>query len=190
MRAEEYLVSECYLRDRIRTVMVRCAVFVCRQIGDDELMRKMRARLVARTSLVVWLLVLGVTPQSAAPADNSGLVQQSDLREWLGYIASDELQGRQVFTEGLGLAAGYIADHLEEWGVKPAGEDGTYFQTVKVLGVRTTSKASVTVEVNGETRTFKDGEGIVFPKQHGRQADDHGRQDPVRRLRSADAVGG
>ena len=130
-------------------------------------MRMMRARLVARTSLVVCLLVLGVAPQSAAPADNSGLVQQSDLREWLGYVASDELEGRQVFTEGLGLAAGYIADHLAAWNVKPAGEDGTYFQTVKVVGVRSTSKASVTVEVNGETRMFKDGDGIVFPKRMG-----------------------
>ena len=129
-------------------------------------MRMTRAELVARMSLVVCLLVLGITPQSAAPAGN-GLVQQSDLREWLGYVASDELQGRQVFTEGLGLAAGYIADHLAAWNVKPAGEDGTYFQTVKVVGVRSTSKASVTVEVNGETRMFKDGEGILFPKRMG-----------------------
>jgi len=51
--------------------------------------------------------------------------------------------------------------------VKPAGENGTYFQSVKVLGVRTTSKASVTVEVNGQSRTFKDGEGITFPRNMG-----------------------
>jgi hypothetical protein len=47
------------------------------------------------------------------------------------------------------------------------GEDGTYFQTVKVVGVRTTSNASVTVEVNGQKRTFKDGEGITFPRNMG-----------------------
>ena len=85
----------------------------------------------------------------------------------MSYIASDELQGRQIFTEGLGLAAAYIADHLKEWGVKPGGDDGTYFQTVKVLGVRTTSNASVTVDVNGQKRTFKDGEGITFPRNMG-----------------------
>ena len=33
--------------------------------------------------------------------------------------------------------------------------------------MRTTSKASVAVEVNGQTRLFKDGEGIVFPKRMG-----------------------
>ena len=86
------------------------------------------------------------------------------LKEWLTFIASDELQGRQVYTEGLGLAAAYIADHLKEWGVKPAGENGSYFQTVKVVGVKTTSRASVTVDVNGQTRTFKDGEGVTFSR--------------------------
>ena len=105
----------------------------------------------------------------AQPASKGGInsIQPEPLKEWLGYIASDELQGRQIYTEGLGLAAAYIADHLKEWGVKPAGEDGTYFQTVKVVGVRTTSHASVTVEVNGQSRTFKDGEGVVFAKNMG-----------------------
>ena len=54
-----------------------------------------------------------------------------------------------------------------QWGVKPGGDNGTYFQTVKVLGVRTTSKATITVDVNGQTRTFKDGDGITFPRNMG-----------------------
>jgi len=38
---------------------------------------------------------------------------------------------------------------------------------VKVLGVRSTSKASVVVEVNGQKRLFRDGEGIQFPRRMG-----------------------
>ena len=53
------------------------------------------------------------------------------------------------------------------WGVKPAGDHGSYLQTVRVLGVKTTSHATVSVTVNGETRTFADGEGITFPKNMG-----------------------
>ena len=105
------------------------------------------------------------------------------MKQWLTYIASDALQGRQVFTEGLGLAGAYIADQLKSWGVAPAGDSGTYFQTVKVLGMRTRSNSSVTVTANGQTRTFKDGEGVTFPAQPGRQADDR-RGRRVRRLRS------
>ena len=104
---------------------------------------------------------------TAGSASGIASIGQDSLKEWLTYISSDELQGRATYSEGLGLAAGYIASHLAEWGVKPAGDDGTYLQVVKVLGVRTTSRATVTVEVNGQSRTFADGEGIAFPKNMG-----------------------
>ena len=109
------------------------------------------------------------TAPAAQQAAKGGInsIQQEPLKEWLTYIASDELQGRATYSEGLGLAAGYISSHLAQWGVKPAGDNGTYLQVVKVLGVRTTSRATVTVEVNGQTRTFNDGEGITFPKNMG-----------------------
>ena len=94
-------------------------------------------------------------------------ITAADMKEWLSYIASDQLQGRQVYTEGLGLAASYIAEHLKAWGVKPAGDDGSYFQVVKVLGVNVKRGSTVTITVNGQTKTFKDGEGVTFPANQG-----------------------
>ena len=61
-------------------------------------------------------------------------ITSADLREWLTYIASDELEGRAVYSEGFGLAAGYIQSHLQEWGVEPRGDGGSYLQTVRVAG--------------------------------------------------------
>jgi hypothetical protein len=98
---------------------------------------------------------------------NESAFAEADLRAWLTYIASDGLQGRQAYTEGLGLAGAFIARNLEQWGVTPAGDDGTFFQTVRVLGMRTRSNSSVTVTVKGESRTFKDGEGVTFPRNQG-----------------------
>jgi Zn-dependent M28 family amino/carboxypeptidase len=130
----------------------------------------------ARRSLLACVFVLtvaiGLDAQNSSPSRGSGgggvaSIQPAALEEWLTYVASDELQGRQTYTEGLGLAAAYIADHLKEWGVKPGGDNGSYFQTVKVVGVRTTSRSTVTVDVNGTTRTFRDGEGVIFPKRMG-----------------------
>ncbi|HEX5475048.1 MAG TPA: M28 family peptidase [Vicinamibacterales bacterium] len=108
-----------------------------------------------------------LTRATLAPATGAASITPDELKEWLTYISSDELEGRQVFTEGLGLAASYIADHLKTWGVQPAGDNGTYFQDVKVLGVDATSHSSVTVTVNGQSKTFKDGAGITFPKNEG-----------------------
>jgi hypothetical protein len=123
---------------------------------------------------VSFLLVAGSHPnapsaQQAAPASRGGInaIQTEPLKEWLTYIASDELQGRATYSEGLGLAAGYISSHLAAWGVKPAGDRGTYLQVVRVTGIRTTSRASVIVDVNGQSRTFKDGDEITFPKSMG-----------------------
>lgn len=115
---------------------------------------------------LIAILAPGITAQQPSRGGINSITA-ADLKEWLTYIASDELQGRATYTEGLGLAAGYIASHLQEWGVKPAGDHGTYLQTVKVQGIRTNSKASLTVDVNGQSRTFKDGEGITFPRAMG-----------------------
>src|SRR5437773_12559836 len=100
------------------------------------------------------------SPAVAAYAQQSSITPDS-LRGWLTYLSSDELEGRATFSEGLGLAAAYIADQLKEAGVKPGGDQGTYFQRVEVLGIKSTNHSTVTVEVNGEKRTFKDGEGIT-----------------------------
>jgi hypothetical protein len=119
----------------------------------------------------VLTVVLAATGAAQSPRQPS--ISQDDLRAWLTYIASDELQGRQVYTEGIGLAGAYIAEHLKEWGVKPGGDhapgktSGSYFQEVRVLGVRARSNSSVTVTVKGQSRTFKDGEGVTFPRNQG-----------------------
>ena len=126
----------------------------------------MRVRRVLVPVVLVAVLSTGAGARQA-PAHGGGAIAQGELKEWLTYLASDELQGRATYTEGLGLAAGYITSHLARWGVKPAGDNGTYLQVVRVRSVRTDSNASVTVTVGGQSRTFKDGEGIVFPRQMG-----------------------
>jgi len=122
------------------------------------------ATAVAAASPPPWL---EAAPPSYAATGGIGAIKSQDLKEWLTYVASDELQGRATYGSGIGLAAAYIEDHLRTWGVKPAGDHGGYLQTVRVLGVKATSRASVTVEVAGETRTFADGDGITLPKNMG-----------------------
>jgi hypothetical protein len=122
-------------------------------------------RVHRRIRLVAAALALGLV--SVAAANGRDAIRSQDLKEWLSYIASDELEGRAVFTTGIGLAAAYIEDHLRVWGVKPAGDHGSYLQTVRVLGVKSTSHSTLTVEVAGETRTFADGDGIIFPRNVG-----------------------
>ncbi|HEY6213041.1 MAG TPA: hypothetical protein VIW45_12190, partial [Vicinamibacterales bacterium] len=117
------------------------------------------SRLLASASLVA---VLSAVAFAQAPHPATGVkyaqISPTDMKEWLSYLASDELQGRQIYTEGYGLAAAYVADHLRAWGVKPIGEAGTYFQNVKNKGYKVTRNSSVTVGA----KTFKQGDHVTF----------------------------
>jgi hypothetical protein len=120
-----------------------------------------RRHLHVRNRLVAVLLALAVVSIAAAGGRDS--INSRDLKEWLTYISSDDLEGRAVYTTGIGLAAAYLEDHIHAWGLKPAGDHGSYLQTVRVIGVKTARHSTVTVEAGGESRTFSDGDGVTFP---------------------------
>lgn len=65
---------------------------------------------------------------TAAAFGNTDGITAAQLRGYLEFIASDELEGRDTPSRGLDIAAMFIADHLKAWGLKPAGDNGTYFQ--------------------------------------------------------------
>ena len=140
-------------------------------------MKVARYRRAARDMLIgfgVFLTVAWGQPwrllaQGPVPATGVRFSQisETDMREWLTYLASDELQGRQVFTEGYGRASQYVADLLKSWGVKPLGENGTYYQPVKLKGYRVTRNSSVTINASGQSRTFKHGDHVTFGLNSG-----------------------
>lgn len=112
-------------------------------------------------------LAFALSAASRAESPGASAIRQDDLRRWLTYIASDELQGRAVYSAGLGLAASYLSAELKAAGVTPGGDNGSYLQTVRVLGVKVTSRSRVVVTVGGESRTFADGDGVTFPRNAG-----------------------
>ena len=128
-------------------------------------MSKHRGRLLLGTLVLTctWLVLPVAAQRFQTPH-----ISVPDLRAWLESVAGDGTQGREVFQEGLASTASYLAEQLNTLGVEPAGENGTYYQTVKVLGVRNTGVSTLTVTVNGESRTFRDGEGVRFGKDQGR----------------------
>ena len=140
-------------------------------------MKTSRYRQAARTMAMgigVFLTVVWGQPWklgAQAPGPATGVryaqISENDLKGWLSYLAGDELQGRQVFTEGYGRATQYIADQLRGFGVKPIGENGTYFQPVKLKGYKVTRNSTVTIDANGQSRTFKHGDHVTFGANSG-----------------------
>jgi aminopeptidase YwaD len=87
-------------------------------------------------ALVVALsLTLGMNPVQARGLDpgigaKQITTQVNGQRIWqfTRYLASDELAGRLSGTEGGRLAEDYIGQKFQQWGLEPAGDDGTYYQ--------------------------------------------------------------
>src|SRR5262245_59769052 len=114
--------------------------------------------------LAIWLTAFATScgnPASGQAPPATPLAPDT-LRQWLTVISSDEFEGRATFSPGLDKAAAYISDRLTEAGVRPGGDDGTYLQKVAVQTVRSTNQSTLTVEVNGESRLFRNGEGVFF----------------------------
>ncbi len=95
------------------------------------------------------------------------------LKDFLTFIASDELEGRDTPSRGLDTAAKYIAQHLSSWGIKPAGGEGTYFQRFPLRHSKL-DPAGTRLEINGQAFNYGEdflaslnpanfaGSGIVF----------------------------
>ena len=84
---------------------------------------------------------------------NVDAINSKQMREWLTYIASDELEGRDTPSKGLDLAAKYIADHLSKLGIRPAGDEGTYFQKFP-LKLTKVDPAGTKLDWNGRRSTY------------------------------------
>jgi hypothetical protein len=57
-------------------------------------------------------------------------ITAAQLKDYLTFIASDEMEGRDTPSRGLDTTAKFIAMNLSRWGFKPGGDDGTFFQKI------------------------------------------------------------
>ena len=58
---------------------------------------------------------------AAAAYGNADAIGEEELRVYLYFLASDQLEGRNFPSRGYDTAALYVASHLAEWGLKPGG---------------------------------------------------------------------
>lgn len=69
-------------------------------------------------------------PAALLKARGVDTITAAQLRSYLTFIASDEMEGRDTPSRGLDTTAKFIAMNLGRWGFKPMGDDGTFFQKI------------------------------------------------------------
>ncbi|MEP6787725.1 MAG: M28 family peptidase [Acidobacteriota bacterium] len=94
--------------------------------------------------------------------DRTASFDADKMRERVKRLSADDFEGRGPGTEGGRRAAQYIADQLKASGVKPAN-NGSYFQNVKLVGVKADPKTVLWVGKTGERngKTYKFGDDFV-----------------------------
>jgi Zn-dependent M28 family amino/carboxypeptidase len=97
---------------------------------------------------------------SATTAATHGVDQitAKQMRDYLTFIASDEMEGRDTPSRGLDTTAKFIAMNLSRWGFKPAGDNGTFFQRIELRRDRV-DVSQTRAEINGQV--FKPGEDYI-----------------------------
>ena len=91
---------------------------------------------------------LKISEHAAAQSKKTGgpaappMIDKERIREHVKYLSSDELEGRGTGQRGGDLAADYIAKEFASYGLKPAGDNATFYQNVPMVGVRTLPETS------------------------------------------------
>lgn len=117
------------------------------------------AVIAAATILLVGLWVAGAgadTPMPDEAVRQAEEVINADLLyAHTAFLSDDLLEGRGPGSRGDLLAQKYIAAQFERMGLKPGGDNGTWFQQFPMVGKNVTSKSNLTVSGAGEPMTFK-----------------------------------
>lgn len=92
----------------------------------------------------------------AAPAFANS-VDREALRSDVRILAADDMEGREAGTRGHERAAGYVAGRFASLGLQPAGDDGTYFQSVPMRRYAPAEDGNaLSIEGMGELQMFED----------------------------------
>ncbi|MCB0722500.1 MAG: M28 family peptidase [Ignavibacteriae bacterium] len=86
----------------------------------------------------------------------------TDIKTNMEYLASDELMGRETATDGEKIASDYIAKKLMEYGVKPFGDNGTYFQNYPLIQSRFLPGSKVKIYHDGKTAVYSFGKDFII----------------------------
>jgi hypothetical protein len=74
-----------------------------------------------------------VPPPTAAVKQAAGTITAADVARRIGIIADDSMMGRNTPSPGLEMTAQYVADQFKSFGLKPGGENGSWFQRYQII---------------------------------------------------------
>jgi hypothetical protein len=91
--------------------------------------------------------VVRITPAERKLAE---AIKADQMSDYLHFIASDAMEGRDTPSRGLDVTAEFLKMNLSRWGFKPAGDNGTFFQKIE-LTAESVDPVNNTLQIRGQT---------------------------------------
>ena len=115
-------------------------------------MRKTLFVFLLYTALLIPYSVFGQVAVKITAAERKVVegVTAKQLSDYLYFVASDEMEGRDTPSRGLDTTAKFIGMNLSRWGFKPAGDDGTFYQKI-ALKVESVDPVNNALKIAGQT---------------------------------------
>jgi hypothetical protein len=90
-------------------------------------------------------------------------LRKEPFRAHLAFLADDLLEGRGTGKRGHEIAARYVAAQFEAMGLKPAGQNGTYYQRVPFREITVDpDKCAITITENGSAAQLKWADDFIM----------------------------
>jgi hypothetical protein len=129
--------------------------------------KSLKTTLAALLALVVvWVMIKSRTVRAQSDAADAAMatIRPEAIRADMRFLADDLLEGRGTATRGHEIAAKFMAAQFEQMGLEPAGDNGTYFQSVPFRSGRPDeSKSTVTLVRGGKEQKLVYRRDFITP---------------------------
>lgn len=124
-------------------------------------------RLLPATAFTILSLSLfAQTPRPRSVSSAADLIREQDIRADIFFLASDAMDGRNSTSREDRIATDYIASEFMRLGLKPIGDNGTFFQQMEIVtGDLDREHTSLRTTINGAAKTFPLGADVQFVRQ-------------------------
>jgi hypothetical protein len=130
-----------------------------------------RHSVIALTCLAA-IPLLWIVQSGRLSAQNEADDTVTRVRAHVGFLADDLLEGREAGTRGYDVAARYVAATLSAYGLEPAGDAGTFFQSVPLRESRLVRGEIRLQPAGGETVPLQvTAEAAVIPSAFYRRSE-------------------
>ncbi|QHS50367.1 M28 family peptidase [Edaphobacter sp. 12200R-103] len=126
-----------------------------------------------RKLLCISLLTAPLFAQNSTEAIQRGadLIRTDDLKGDIFFLASKDMAGRDAGSLQDHIATDYIASEFLRLGLKPMGDDGTFFQKMEILtGRPDAQQTTLSTTINGEKHSYTLGHDFTMVRQSIRNA--------------------